>query len=295
MTGRVAGSTYDETYYWRTKMFRTKNQLAIAVSVTAVVVSGQAHANLVSHYTFDASTLSGGVYANEVGGAPGATVASGTSNVAGQFGEAVRFDGIDDYLNAGTGGHPGLTNIGVGTIAFWVRTDDSDPTDNGIQTITGVLNAGSTTAYLVDINVNGDNQIRAFGRGEQGLNTDYNVNADDGLSWADGGWHHIAITWDRDNNANNVVYFDGVAQNTGVAIDGGAPTATYAAYGFDLVIGARNNRGTIDTFFEGDLDDLRVYDSVLSAGEVSQLVPEPTSLSLLGIGGCLVLARRRRG
>ena len=186
-------------------MYGITNRILTGMFMFVVIATvGEVHAGLVSHYTFDAGTLSGGVYANEVGGAPSAAIAEGTSNVAGQFGEAVRFDGVDDYLNTGTGGHPNLTNIGVGSIAFWIRTDDSDPTDNGIQSVTGVLNTGSVTAFIVDINASGDNQFRAFGRGEGGLNTDYIINADDGLSWAGGDWHHVAITWDRDNTANTV-------------------------------------------------------------------------------------------
>jgi hypothetical protein len=46
-------------------------------------------------------------------------------------------------------------------------------------------------------------------------------------------------------------------------------------------------------FFNGAIDDLRIYDNALSAEEVAALVPEPTTIALLGIGGLGLLRRRR--
>ena len=52
-------------------------------------------------------------------------------------------------------------------------------------------------------------------------------------------------------------------------------------------------------YFSGQLDDVRIYNRALSLGEIQSLalitVPEPTSFSLIALGGALfTLLRRRR-
>lgn len=44
---------------------------------------------------------------------------------------------------------------------------------------------------------------------------------------------------------------------------------------------------------EGNMKDVRIYDRALSASDVAELVPEPATLVLLGLGG-LTLIRRKR-
>ena len=58
--------------------------------------------------------------------------------------------------------------------------------------------------------------------------------------------------------------------------------------------GGQANNGGGGEFFNGSLDDLRIYDHALSQAEVRRLVPEPSAstLCLLALAG--LLRRKRR-
>ncbi len=104
-----------------------------------------------------------------------------------------------------------------------------------------------------------------------------------------GAWHHV--TWTNTAGSNEQsIYVDGQLVVSGAA--GG--TGGYSANGGQtLLIGTSNNGGS----FNGDLDDVRVYDEVLSAAQIADLatvaIPEPTSGILLSLASLALLRRRR--
>ena len=56
------------------------------------------------------------------------------------------------------------------------------------------------------------------------------------------------------------------------------------------------DHGMIDTgFFNGMIDDVRIYDSALTQEQINtQVIPEPGTVLIVGVGGLAVLRRRRR-
>ena len=81
---------------------------------------------------------------------------------------------------------------------------------------------------------------------------------------ADGNWHHALGTF---NGSSGTLYIDGVPQDT---FTGGADS--YAGYwhiGGYKAAGAWPNGA--DGYFHGKIDDVRIYNRALSAGEVKQL------------------------
>jgi hypothetical protein len=77
-------------------------------------------------------------------------------------------------------------------------------------------------------------------------------------------------------------------------IEAGTVSDSTAKFG----VGYTDAAPTADTAPPGFLDDIRVYDGVLTPAEVEaarqENVPEPTSGGLIGIGLLSLLARRRR-
>jgi hypothetical protein len=77
----------------------------------------------------------------------------------------------------------------------------------------------------------------------------------------DGNWHHIAVTYD---GSTLRLYLDGALNNNGALT---LNTTTRMLY-----IGRAPVR--MSEFYDGDLDDLRIYDRVLNATEISALFHE---------------------
>jgi hypothetical protein len=100
--------------------------------------------------------------------------------------------------------------------------------------------------------------------GEQGVNAPATL--------ADG-WHHVAVTIDADSNTISL-YLDGerVGQNTAATLD---PN--------DLGVTTNNWLGRSqwagDAYFDGSLDDFRIYNRALSQGEVAWLADRTTEFA----------------
>jgi len=102
-------------------------------------------------------------------------------------------------------------------------------------------------------------------------------------------WHHLTVVRDGTTSADVALYVDGVAITQGAGgnttHNSGLPTIGALAGGGDL-------------WFNGGLDEVALFSDAMTSTEVTSLynkaVPEPATMSLLGIGGLLALVRRRR-
>jgi hypothetical protein len=80
-------------------------------------------------------------------------------------------------------------------------------------------------------------------------------------TWTDG-WHHVAWTYDSATHTTNF-YVDGALDFSSTTINIGAmPNAPLR---FIRVGGGENN-----VYFDGDLDEVRIYDRALTQAEVQQ-------------------------
>lgn len=201
-----------------------------------------------------------------------------TTDLNGNVGGAVQFNGTTDYFNLGD-----LGSFTAGSLSAWVRTD-TNATERGAVAVGA--SGGGTSVYFSFMN-NASGQIR--------------VDLDDGVNRRDvqnatamvvGQWYHIAATFDAGGTFR--LYTDGVETNTESLAGDNSPYAM----SFDGLIGAER---TTERFWEGAIDDVRIWDNELSAAEVGDLfasgpvaVPEPSVPSFLGLAGLALIARRRR-
>jgi hypothetical protein len=78
-------------------------------------------------------------------------------------------------------------------------------------------------------------------------------------SWTAGTWYHIAGTYD---DFKLKIYVNGILQNT--LCQQGTQRATSGFY-------FGNGSGSWSVPFDGKIDDVRIYDSALSADEIANL------------------------
>ena len=79
----------------------------------------------------------------------------------------------------------------------------------------------------------------------------------------DGQWHHIGLVYDFDG-LKRYLYVDGAEVAKDTYFVGGVPSDGGLYFGVDKMLGQ-------GTFFSGLIDDIRIYDEVISAEEVADL------------------------
>ena len=245
-------------------MRKTKT-LIIALSL-AISASAQA-ANLIV-YDFESETAGvlaeAASIANSGSSATSGTIAGtagGTATIvtgAGPLGTTTNYLSLapaDDEFEGiaaphiGTGGTIESLNIGgdkAYTFAAWVRYNN--------QTDDNMVFGG-----------NNGNVIHLGSRGAAHWSGHWgdDINSGSNPSTEVGVWHHLAWT-NTAGDGQQSIYVDGVLATSG----GGGQFGAYGGNGVEaLLVGTSRNRGS----FNGDLDDVRVYDEVLSAAEIADL------------------------
>ncbi|MBP8606361.1 MAG: alginate lyase family protein [Phycisphaerae bacterium] len=168
---------------------------------------------------------------------------------AGYSGGALNYDGVDDYVQVT--GYKGVTGTASRTCTAWIKT--TTPSSQ-------IISWGATlTGEKWMFRVNEDGTLRAEVHGGYIYGT---------TPVADGNWHHVAVVLTDDGSPNineAVLYIDGLPETTlgGVAA---CPVNTAAAA--DVKVGV-NTPGTV--FFKGLMDEVRIYDTVLTQQEVQQI------------------------
>jgi Concanavalin A-like lectin/glucanases superfamily len=200
-----------------------------------------AQARLVHHWKFDEDTAAGAtVAADSVGSLDG--VIDGATSVPGKAGNALSFDGADDVVTIDKFVPPQQ-----GTIVFWTNPALTKSKER-------ILGAGGD--YEVWLRSNGELKNELFDNGSATVGTGAGALAADE-------WNHVATTYD---SATTVVeiYLDGELRASGRAQVPSTPTETTLLLGHRAGAAAGEHYG-------GLLDDVRIYDSVLSGSEIKKL------------------------
>ncbi len=160
---------------------------------------------------------------------------------------ALNFDGSDDYVVVD---RPVENNF---TIEFWMRTTQVAGDTNFWWQGMGLVD-GEVVGVQEDFGVSLGQGLIIFGNGTGG--TDYSIRS--GFV-ADGFWHHLAATREK-SSGEMKLYVDGVevASGTGATTTLNSPAQLRIG---SLQIG--NN------FFEGWLDEVRIWNSVRSATQIA--------------------------
>ncbi|PLX15531.1 MAG: hypothetical protein C0599_16670, partial [Salinivirgaceae bacterium] len=256
----------DEFRMWDTVL----SQTAIQYMMNNEVVAN--HTNLFAYYNFNqgvAGEDNTGIgmlvdtTANQIDGVLSGFALTGTSSnfISGSpvssdqvdlQPKGIHFDGVDDYIEVP---HNDLLNLSEYTIELWMYVESG--TDN-LSTVIG-KNNNSESSYSLQIAdaANGVLRFWVF----DGSGYIVNINTNDGTFNLDE-WTHVAVTYDELTRVYKI-FVNGVE----VASDIGTADAHFS----DLPLQIGRGIGSTDYFFQGKMDEIRVWDRPLAGCEISSV------------------------
>ncbi len=201
------------------------------------------NSGLVGWWTMDGKDVVNGVLQDKSGnGNTGnlVNIATSTFYTLGKIGQAGKFDGSDDVIVASSD----LVGTGADSICAWIKPS-------------GWGEGGFGRLF--------DNSVMWFYLVQTGQSLRFTSNQSSGFYFDTTSssiklnqWQHVCAV--RDASGSGIVYINAVSNNTG---NTGTPAAGSTSY-----IG---NRAAGDRAFNGLIDDVRIYNRVLSASEITQL------------------------
>ena len=211
----------------------------------------------VAAYTFEgnAQDLSGNYYhgsaSNVVYDYSG--TASNVTYTTGKFGKAAVFNGSSSYIALSNNPINGQSNI---SISFWIKPDN---VSSDQYVITFINSDGGWHGFGIRISSSAKIQVVRANSGT--VTTSENSAA----TLSTGSWKHIVVT---SSQSEVKIYIDGGLDSTHSI--SGFTTNNTGEYN----IGALKNAGSYSQFYDGVLDQVRIFDKKLSSGEVNSLYNE---------------------
>ncbi len=194
----------------------------------------------VAAYSFDKSE---GEVAEDLAGEHDGAL-EGTEWVKGKYGSAVYLDGSDDYVEIPD--NPELQLREEFTLEAWVRPDRKE--DNEV-----VISKEASGSYSYQLFAGGEED--GVPEGFLGYEPEGSEEVQAKASLQPKTWNHLALTYD---GANLRLYVNGELVDTELSSPGQASVGP-------LILGGNDG----EEFFKGRIDEVRVYERALDAGEVA--------------------------
>ena len=216
-----------------------------------------AGAEPISYFSFDSA--SNNVVTNEIDGAAAATLKGSSYDQAdivngGRFGNTADFDGYNDYVEVP---HTGDMALDSGSVTLWFNTDNANDKQGLISKDSCGFDTGGHFTVLVD---DGEVKVR--------------LQSDDESYWVSGGnlssnsWHQATVSWGQNGLQ---LYVDGQLVDSNAYTGGLGGNENPWAIGANAWSTGDNDLNGLNDFFDGQIDDVAIYDRQLSSDEISSL------------------------
>lgn len=214
-------------------------------------------ANMVAWFPFDETT--GLTAANLISGSGNGTLIGGPTHIPGIVAGALRFDGVNDYVQSPS---TALTNIGTGDFSLdaWIKVPSLPA--NFVMIITDKRDPTTGVGYSFWLY----NNRLGLQMADSGGNTNFSSTPITTLT--DGQWHHVAVTVRRASTVGIQWYHNGA-----VIAAPGNPIGRLGSLvnSSPLRIGTRTAATALSGWFKGDIDELEIFNRMLAPGEVLSL------------------------
>ncbi|MBI2024266.1 LamG domain-containing protein [Candidatus Giovannonibacteria bacterium] len=221
---------------------------------------------LVGYWSFDGKDIYGTKATDRSGQGNHGTLTNGPAKVAGKLGQALSFDGVDDYVNMGAvltdmpslsasvWVYPRSQNLLGGSEGSFINKDNLDVCRNTIGWYFGLDgfngNPGEV-CFSVDYGTN--NLTRISSTNTMTLNE----------------WQHLVVTWNGGTTAASSIKIYRNGQEVSYSFSRNGTGAAQSDADQSLVIGADAIGSPVA--LDGIIDDVRLYNRALSGDEIKRL------------------------
>lgn len=252
----------------------------IVILVVGFLLAGIVSAAPVAHWTFDidGSDSSGNGHHTVLYG--GATI-DGSGGILG--GGALQLDGVDSFASTydtdfSASSYNGITGSNARSISTWVQAvgGASAAAQNDIFAGWGGVDATGQNRYDFGLGNSTDSDLRSE------LNAGAAQTAIGSTNLRDGNWHHVALSYSLDSQSVDL-YVNGKLYES-ASYGTVTPNTTDEGLGVYIGTGVREGSGSngleiqstgfngfADRFFEGNIDDVGIWDSNIGATDVALL------------------------
>ncbi|MBU6320949.1 four helix bundle protein [Patescibacteria group bacterium] len=232
---------------------------APTITPAAVAAAGPAPGNLVGYWTFNNKDMNWqtGIALDKSGQGNNGTLinmSTTTSPVEGKVGQALKFNGTSQYVKVSNGTI--VKTLPNSSISAWIK-------------VAGTVGSTAQTIYSENEPLGVDYGLLVEGSGNNGCGAStagrasfYMANGSDHNACTttrvdDGKWHYLVATYSGGSAMN--IYLDGVLSGSGTGSAAASAAASYVG---------RSGQGV---YFNGTIDDVRIYNTALTAAQVLQL------------------------
>jgi len=238
---------------------RSAMTIAMVVLFAGGILVTSAHAevnmdNVVGLWLFDEEE--GDVAIDSSGNGHDGVITGGPERITGKFGNALKFDGSNDFV--GCGNDPAF-NLDVFTVSFWANMPAT-------QSWNHMVSRGSHVGSGVPGSVNWG--VMVYSNESKFL---YEIFEDTkwtgtSIDIALGTWHHLVATYDGDQGKMEF-FLDGVSKGSNLGVNVKLDESRHFRIGGISTAGA-----TPDNYFNGSIDEVAYFDVVLSMEDIQDVM-----------------------